>query len=1204
MDYHRRLWRTLAVLLAALVLLVVSSPPRIRPQAQDAPPPIDDPLRGVIHKVLLRAGDDVSRQALLAGGARLVADYGAFSLWLVDGGEVIALQAVGDGVSVHPEFDRLLLRETRIDTTAGGRQPGAAAQAGSGRQLYVVQFVGPVRDEWLEDLAATGARIVAYVPYNGYVVWTDEAARAQIAQRVSSRVEYQWHGPYRPAYRLAGALQRLDEGESVDVAVQVLDHAEGERTVQAILAHAEAVLQEPFPMLEYVNLVVRLPAALLPELASVADVFDVEPWRAPVLLDERQGQIMAGYLTPDGSQPAGPGYRSFLSAMGFSQNPNDYPIVDVIDDGFDNGNATTPGHADFYRLGSFATSSRIAYARDLTPYGDPRGISGHGTLNVSIVGGYNRIDNNVYEDDAKYQYGLGISPYGRMASSKVFNDDGDWVFLGSIPDLIASSYNLGARITSNSWGGEAIYYPDDYTFESQAFDALTRDADADTPGNQQMAHVVSAGNEGDVPRAVNIPGTAKNVITVGASENVREEGTDDCFGDESADDAQDMAIFSSRGPTDDGRIKPDIVAPGTRIQGAASQTSGYTGSGVCNKYWPSDQQLYKLYTWSSGTSHATPAIAGALSLIDHYLRLQLGQPAPSPAMLKAYLLNSARYLTGDGAGSTLPSNDQGWGIASLDTAFDGVPRLLVDQGVVLHETGQTFALKGVVVNPSEPFRVTLAWTDAPGTLTALAWVNDLDLEVSVGGQTYKGNVFAGASSIPGGSADDKNNVEGVFLPAGVSGSFVITVTAANIPGNGVPGNLDATDQDFALVAYNAVDEPDFTLGASPPYGQVCAGGDITYTVSLTGLYGYDRLVSLAHSAPPPDGGLTVSPGSGTPSFDAALQVTTSISTTPGVYAVVVTGSEGLTRKRAATVTLAVDAVAPTGTLTLISPTHGITNVAQRPLFSWTPVTGARVYRLQVAGDETFASTVIDTLVDGASYQPGADLYKDRVYHWRVTAQNGCGGVTSTAQVFTTVNPVSVFFDPMEEDAGIWTAETASGTGWMRTDRLYHSPSHAWYKASDDEIADARLVLASPIAVEETSVLSFWYWYDMESAGTVAYDGGVLEISVDGGDWDDLGSHIVAGGYGHTVWEGLGNPLAGPPARSAWSGNSDGWVRVEVDLSSYTGSLVRIRFRWGGDSSDDNAPFGGWFWYVDDVRITVLYPPFEHRLYLPLALRNH
>ena len=91
---------------------------------------------------------------------------------------------------------------------------------------------------------------------------------------------------------------------------------------------------------------------------------------------------------------------------------------------------------------------------------------------------------------------------------------------------------------------------------------------------------------------------------------------------------------------------------------------------------------------------------------------------------------------------------------------------------------------------SKPFRVTLAWTDAPGPTSGNAFVNNLDLEVTVGGNTYKGNVFSGAFSATGGIADTRNNVESVFIPAGVTGSFVIKVKATNIAGDGVPGNAD------------------------------------------------------------------------------------------------------------------------------------------------------------------------------------------------------------------------------------------------------------------------------------------------------------------------------------------------------------------------------------------------------------------------------
>src|SRR6185295_13802368 len=109
--------------------------------------------------------------------------------------------------------------------------------------------------------------------------------------------------------------------------------------------------------------------------------------------------------------------------------------------------------------------------------------------------------------------------------------------------------------------------------------------------------VFAAGNDGPTGSTVHPPGTAKNIITVGASENWRPTGTDGCgFGNTAADNALDVSSFSSRGPTSDGRKKPDLLAPGSHIQGAASLAVGYDGSGVCNQYWPAGQTKY---AWSS-----------------------------------------------------------------------------------------------------------------------------------------------------------------------------------------------------------------------------------------------------------------------------------------------------------------------------------------------------------------------------------------------------------------------------------------------------------------------------------------------------------------------------------------------------------------------------------------------------------------------------
>jgi hypothetical protein len=154
------------------------------------------------------------------------------------------------------------------------------------------------------------------------------------------------------------------------------------------------------------------------------------------------------------------------------------------------------------------------------------------------------------------------------------------------------------------------------------------------------------------------------------------------------------------------------------------------------------------------------------------------------------------------------------GELNLGMAFDGVPRMLRDQvnTDTFTATGQTRTFTGVVADTHSPLRVTLAWTDAPGSTTAASALNnDLDLTVSVGGIAYFGNAFSGAYTIAGGSPDRKNNVESVFLPPGTSGPFAVTITAASINSDGVPNQGPSLDQDFALVMYNGVLPP-----AGPP----------------------------------------------------------------------------------------------------------------------------------------------------------------------------------------------------------------------------------------------------------------------------------------------------------------------------------------------------------------------------------------------------
>jgi hypothetical protein len=797
-----------------------------------------------------------------------------------------------------------------IDTAAPSastmRQPVGSF---SGKRLHLVQFSGPIQPRWVDALKADGLQVVDYIPDYAYLVYGDQSALERLQSRAASPASsIAWDGAWRDEYKVhpavwsgpKDAVLPLSERQAGGnrFALQLVGDAEANASTLAVLSTLGGrVFANPGSVRGFTNLNIELPPAALAALAAQPDVVSIHAYVEPELLDERQDMIVAGNLT--GNAPTAGNYFDLLTAWGFTQaqfNTSGF-IVDVTDDGADinppgglpaNSVAgpVLPNHFVLYESGnrpigaaSPTGTSRFAYKGVFATPGTDAGLgnSGHGQLNMSIVGGYVPTGTvggvnfaaAPHADASGFRYGLGVAPFVRLANSVVFDPS---FRSPNFPTMLSANYGGGARVSTNSWGAPV---GGTYTTDAQTYDGLVRDSQSGTAGNQQMVILFAAGNSGPGANTVGSPGTGKNMITVGASEGVQAfGGADGCgTGDGEADSANDIVGFSSRGPTDDSRFKPEIVGPGTHISGMAFVTPTSTGTGtavatyradgVCagpggSNWFPLSQVWY---TASSGTSHSTPALAGGAALVYQqfinnppYLangRTPAGSAPPSPALTKAYLVNSARYMTGVSANDNLPSNSQGMGMMNLGFAFDGTPRAIRDQvpGDTFTGSGQVRGFTGTIVDNTKPFRVTLAWTDAPGTTTGNAFVNNLDLVVSAGGNSYLGNVFTGASSVTGGTADPRNNVESVFIPAGVSGPYTVTVRGVNVAGDGVPNSGTATDQDFALVAYNSgpmggcpnidVTPPTIPTGvvAGTPYPTqtfTAAGGATPYTFSSGG----------------------------------------------------------------------------------------------------------------------------------------------------------------------------------------------------------------------------------------------------------------------------------------------------------------------------------------------------------------------------------
>src|SRR5262249_39807360 len=201
------------------------------------------------------------------------------------------------------------------------------------------------------------------------------------------------------------------------------------------------------------------------------------------------------------------------------------------------------------------------------------------------------------------------------------------------------------------------------------------------------------------------------------------------------------------------------------------------------------------------------------------------------------------------------------GRCNLGTALNGQSRILIDQTHTMTSTGQDFSFKGKIVDPNRQLRVTLVWTDAPGSPAASPIMNDLDLRVEYQGVSYLGNNFDGHSSVIGGPPDKLNNAESVWLPEGATGDFTIHVIAANLVANGVPGNDSPVDQDFALVVCNAqsedvsIDSPPVVSLAHPLGGEHLSGGSVA---QIRWTASDDRGIVKQKVEVSTDGGLTYS----------------------------------------------------------------------------------------------------------------------------------------------------------------------------------------------------------------------------------------------------------------------------------------------------------------------------------------------------------
>jgi hypothetical protein len=380
--------------------------------------------------------------------------------------------------------------------------------------------------------------------------------------------------------------------------------------------------------------------------------------------------------------------------------------------------------------------------------------------------------------------------------------------------------------------------------------------------------------------------------------------------------------------------------------------------------------------------------------------------------------------------------------------------------------------------------------------------------------------------------------------------------------------------DPAVKLFLQPDLPTFTLQVTPEEHEVCVAGEVSSTLEVGSALEYTETVTLESSQ---SAYYTASfdPSSASAPFTSSLTLEVLPGALAGDYPIDINASDALGLSHSTSVDLRVVTKVP-WTPIPFTPSDASFDQPLQPKFMWLIEPYSRTQHFQLADSAAFENLLLDIPdLESGNYKPATPLEQGRCYWWRANGANACGtGEWSEPFHFATVTWDAAFADDMESGEAAWNHSTVIGDdNWeISTDQAY-SPTHAWYVPNDKMITDTRLWNTAPVLLKSESTLSFWHQYKTE----YGFDGAVIEISTDGGSsWSDLGPYITANGYTGVLSTDYENPLGG---RMAWTGNLITWSEVSVDLSSFAGESVNIRWRMGCDSS-----LGADGWYIDDVRL--------------------
>ncbi|MBL8747282.1 MAG: S8 family serine peptidase [Phycisphaerae bacterium] len=622
----------------------------------------------------------------------------------------------------------------------------AARRGEAGPKRFVVSFDRPLLDSEKDALKASGLTLMNYVSENSYFAAVDAdnlnpgAIAAVEPFRNIRPIQREWKlhpdllsGKVQP-WSIVGEAKPGAAESNPMVAAYIMFHPDVDFDGKAlgVLAEHGAALVSPIEMVN--GAVIELPYENIKALADADEVMWIEPPLPQFSELNAENRAITGANT----------------AQAAPYNLNGAGVTVLV---YDGGRSRTT-HVDFQ-------------GRAINLPGDTSSTSDHSTHVSGTIGGAGvaNINNRgmapgVLIVNAGFQFGGG--------NGFLYTDPGDM-----IADYTAAVTNHGADIANNSIGnntepnGFDCSWQGDYGFTDTIIDSMVRGSINGEP----FRIVWAAGNERQGTRC-NVegfgsyyssgpPANAKNHITVGAL-----NANDDS-----------MTTFSSWGPSDDGRMRPDISAPGCQNGGDGGVTSTSSSSDTA-------------YNSKCGTSMASPTVCGLSALVLQDFRAQYpSRPDPRNSTLKAIWMHTAVDILNPG-----PDYQSGYGSVRVIPAIEFVRsgnffENTVSQGGVYTAT--------VVVSPSDTvLKVTIAWDDPAGTPNVNpTLVNDLDLVVTgPGGQYFPWtlNPAAPSANAVRTTRNFRDNNEQVLINNPMPGAYLIEVRGFNVPQGPQPFSLCAS----------------------------------------------------------------------------------------------------------------------------------------------------------------------------------------------------------------------------------------------------------------------------------------------------------------------------------------------------------------------------------------------------------------------------